>query len=89
MPAVAIARDQLQPGEPEAAPPPSIGAIRRYRCRAARGVLESDDAKGLVLVSAEHMRTEVQDGTIVGRRERYYRHGGEQLNALLMRRDLS
>ena len=27
--------------------------------------------------------------TIVGRRERYYRHGGEQLNALLMRRDLS
>jgi [ribosomal protein S18]-alanine N-acetyltransferase len=26
---------------------------------------------------------------IVGRREHYYRHGGEQLNALLMRRDLS
>jgi len=26
---------------------------------------------------------------VVGRRERYYRHGGEQLNALLMRRDLS
>jgi [ribosomal protein S18]-alanine N-acetyltransferase len=26
---------------------------------------------------------------IVGRRERYYRQGGEQLNALLMRRDLS
>jgi ribosomal-protein-alanine N-acetyltransferase len=27
--------------------------------------------------------------TIVGRRERYYQHDGEQLNALLMRRDLS
>jgi [ribosomal protein S18]-alanine N-acetyltransferase len=26
---------------------------------------------------------------VVGRRERYYRQGGEQLNALLMRRDLS
>jgi len=26
---------------------------------------------------------------VVGRRERYYHHGGEQLNALLMRRDLS
>jgi len=27
--------------------------------------------------------------TVVGRRERYYRQDGEQLNALLMRRDLS
>jgi ribosomal-protein-alanine N-acetyltransferase len=26
---------------------------------------------------------------VVGRRDRYYRQGGEQLNALLMRRDLS
>jgi len=26
---------------------------------------------------------------VVGRRQRYYDHGGEQLNALLMRRDLS
>jgi ribosomal-protein-alanine N-acetyltransferase len=27
--------------------------------------------------------------TVIGRRERYYRQDGEQLNALLMRRDLS